>query len=181
MLSLAEISVAVFGQARLEEIHDLKETRLYSNVPTEDCPTVTCNKPIGVGWVEVCTQDDVNPTYRLRFVAKGVMRQPMPELYAATPPLDCFVIIMSATLKSAASQGLDVDPAIVLTCDVSRTYPYAPAMRLVYVQVASEDWELGDEARCGKLNVSMHGARGAALNWHHHDSHGACSTVQFEG
>ena len=53
-------------------------------------------------------------------------------------------------------------------CDVSRAYFYAPAIRPVYVKIIGEDFELGDENRCGRLNVSMYGARGAAMNWHEH-------------
>jgi hypothetical protein len=49
--------------------------------------------------------------------------------------------------------------------DVSRAYFYAKASRPVYVKIPTEDWEEGDEERCGKLKVSMYGTRDAAMNW----------------
>lgn len=38
----------------------------------------------------------------------------------------------------------------------------------MYVKFVGEDFENGDENRCGKLNVPMHGTRDAAPNWHQH-------------
>ena len=49
--------------------------------------------------------------------------------------------------------------------DVSRAFFHAKAKRDVYVQIAAEDQQLGDERRCGKLNYSMYGTRDAAQNW----------------
>ena len=49
--------------------------------------------------------------------------------------------------------------------DVSRAYFYAPAKRPVYVRLPEEDFEPGDENKCGKLLMSMYGTRDAALNW----------------
>ena len=53
----------------------------------------------------------------------------------------------------------------IMYADVSRAYVYAKAVRPVYVKLPDEDREEGDEARCGKLLVSMYGTRDAALNW----------------
>ena len=55
-------------------------------------------------------------------------------------------------------------PDELFTCDVSRECSYAPAVRPVYVKIGDGDSEEGDEQRCGRLNVSMYGARDAALN-----------------
>lgn len=62
----------------------------------------------------------------------------------------------------AAGRG-EADLAKLMTCDVSRAYPYAPAVRPVYVKIAEEDREPGAEGTCGKLNVSMCGTRDAAF------------------
>ena len=51
--------------------------------------------------------------------------------------------------------------------DVSRAHFYAKCRRDVFVQIADEDWQPGDEHRCGKLNLSMYGTRDAAQNWEH--------------
>ena len=49
--------------------------------------------------------------------------------------------------------------------DVSRAYFYAPAVRPVYVRLAAEDFNPGDEGLVGRLKMSMYGTRDAAANW----------------
>ena len=49
--------------------------------------------------------------------------------------------------------------------DVSRAYFYAPSLKPTFVQICAEDFEPGDEHRCGKLLVSMYGTRPTAGNW----------------
>ena len=56
-------------------------------------------------------------------------------------------------------------PTGIEFADVSRAYFYARARRNVYVQIADQDWEEGDDSRCGRLNLSMYGTRDAAQNW----------------
>ena len=49
--------------------------------------------------------------------------------------------------------------------NVKRAYFYAPASRPIYIQIPAEDWETGDDARVGRLNLSLYGTRDAAMNW----------------
>ena len=49
--------------------------------------------------------------------------------------------------------------------DVSRAFFHAKAKRQVYVQLAVEDQEHGQERMCGRLNCSMYGTRDVAQNW----------------
>eukprot|EP00973_Karenia_brevis_P040701 5632040-Karenia_brevis.AAC.1 len=49
--------------------------------------------------------------------------------------------------------------------DVSRAYFYARSESPTFVRICDEDWEEGDEHRCGELQVSMYGIRQAAQNW----------------
>lgn len=56
----------------------------------------------------------------------------------------------------------------IMVCDVSHVYCFAPVLRPVYVEFADEDWEEGDQEKCGRFNVSKYGTRDAALNWHQH-------------
>eukprot|EP00973_Karenia_brevis_P052167 7248858-Karenia_brevis.AAC.1 len=51
--------------------------------------------------------------------------------------------------------------------DVSRAYFYAKSESPTFVEICSEDFEPGDEDRCGELQVSMYGTRQAAQNWQH--------------
>ena len=48
---------------------------------------------------------------------------------------------------------------------VARAYFYAFAIRPVYVQIAAEDMNPGDEGLVGRLDMSMYGTRVAAANW----------------
>ena len=52
-----------------------------------------------------------------------------------------------------------------MTNDVSRAYFYAPAIREVYIEISTKDWEEGDEDQVAKLDMSMYGIREAAKNW----------------
>jgi len=52
-----------------------------------------------------------------------------------------------------------------MAVDIKRAYFYAPATRPIYIVIPDEDWEPGDEAKVGKLNLSLYGTRDAAANW----------------
>ena len=90
-------------------------------------------------------------------MAKEFKTDLRPDLYAATPPSECLKLLIS---EMASNRGFKI-----MYADVSRAYFYAKAVRPVYVQLPDEDKEEGDEARCGKLLMSMYGTRDAAINW----------------
>ena len=71
-------------------------------------------------------QDDENPKYRSRFVAKEINRSPMPGLYVATPPLECLRVIISDVMTQGARSE---PPRKLMVCDVSRAYFYAPSIQ----------------------------------------------------
>ena len=48
--------------------------------------------------------------------------------------------------------------------DVSHAFFYAPATRLVYVELPPEDRTEGEDM-VGRLNMSLYGTRDASLNW----------------
>ena len=52
-------------------------------------------------YAKVSKQGDINPKYRLRFVAKEIHRSPKPELYTETPPLECLRMIISVFLRTS--------------------------------------------------------------------------------
>ena len=85
-----------------------------------------------------------------------------PDLYTATPPLELLrVLVRLASNRKGRSGGrwkLGVS-------DVSRAYFYAQSLKPTFVEICPEDLELGEEHRCGELNVSMCGTRPAAGNW----------------
>ena len=55
----------------------------------------------------------------------------------------------------------------LLHIDISRAYFHAPAKADKYIEIPAEDWadDGSDWDMCGKLNVSLYGARDAAGNW----------------
>ena len=92
-------------------------------------------------------------------VAKEIKVNDRPDLFAATPPLEALKLITSFT---ASGRGAG---KCMMHNDVSRAYFHAPAVRNVFVEIAHEDREAGDENKCGWLNMSMYGTRDAASNW----------------
>ena len=67
---------------------------------------------------------------------------------------------MLSLVASGKAQGTGL-----MYADESRAHFYAKAVRPVYVKLADEDFDKGDEHRCGKLMMSMYGTRDAAFNW----------------
>ena len=86
-----------------------------------------------------------------------------PDLFAATPPLEALKIIISLAATRDRRYG-KLNKKIIVN-DVSRAYFYARSDAPTFVEICEEDWEPGDESRCGELNVSMYGTRQAAQNW----------------
>ncbi len=130
---------------------------VYEKVPIQECWDVTGADPISVRWVDINKGDTLCPNYRSRLVAREFNTSDKPEWYAATPPSETLRIMLS---KLASNRK-----AKLMYADVSRAYFYAPAVRPVYVQIAAEDVEPGDEGLVGRLKMSMYGTRDAAANW----------------
>ena len=156
-LSGADLLPELAAEARNEEVKYFKSRRVYEKVPIEECWHQTGKPPIAVRWVDINKSDETFENYRSRLVAKEYKTDIRPDLYAATPPSECLKMMIS---MMASNQGFRI-----MYADVSRAYFYAKAVRPVYVKLPDEDREEGDEARCGKLLMSMYWTRGAALNW----------------
>ena len=108
-------------------------------------------------WIDINKGDNTNPLYHSRLVAKECRTDVRPDLYAATPPSECLKLLLSRLASNRKRR--------LMYADVSRADFYAKAVRPVYVVLTSEDFEDGDENRCGELVMSMYGTRDAALNW----------------
>ena len=109
-------------------------------------------------WIDINKGDQTTPNYRSRLVAREINTQKRDDLFAGTPPLEALKCILS---MAASGNGGEV----IMVNDVSRAFFHARACRDVYVQLAKEDQQEGDERRCGRLNFSMYGTRDAAQNW----------------
>ena len=149
-------------EARKAEMVFFKKMNVCEKVPKSDCYKETGKAPIGVRWVDVNKQDEKDPLYRSRLVAKDYNNSKEPDLYTATPALEFLRLIVSL---AASFQDKCGRPWKIVVNDVNRAYFYAPSLKPTFVQICAEDFEPGDEHRCGKLLVSMYGTRPAAGNW----------------
>ena len=79
-----------------------RKMKVYKKVPTQRCKDLTGKMPIKVRWVDTNKQDEANPKYRSRLIAKDFKRHSDPDLYTATPPIEMlrFIVGVSATGRS---------------------------------------------------------------------------------
>ena len=127
---------------------------------------MTGKKPIAVRWIDVNKGDAKNPNMRSRVVAKEFNTYNDVSLYAATPPLEALILILSLAVTTHQHN----ESWKIMTNDVSRAFFYAPIQegQHIYVQLPAEDMLPGEEDMCGRLNFSMYGTRRAATNWQTH-------------
>ena len=152
-----EIDIDLLRGARREEIKYFRGMNVYTKVPLSECYEETGQAPIGVKWVDINKGDKTNPNYRSRLAAEEFETVERPQWHAVAPPSECLKLCLHRLAGNRKQK--------MLYADVSRAYFYAASSRAVYVKLPGEDWEEGDDGKCGRLNVSMYGTRGAALNW----------------
>ena len=133
---------------------------VYTKVPrgvarANDCKIVTTKL------LDVNKGDESNPNIRSRLVGRELKLDNRLDLFAATPPLESLRVVCSI----CASNHLGKDPYRIMAIDVSRAYFFAKAVRPVYIEIPSEDWEEGDQGNVARLNLSLNGTRDAAQNW----------------
>lgn len=83
------------------------------------------------------------------------------DLCSPTPPLECLKALVHIFVCSQAKSGGQA----MMHTDISRAYVHATCQEDAYVKIPPEDFEEGDEYRCGKLNLWLYGMRGAAVGW----------------
>ena len=92
-------------------------------------------------------------------------------LFAATPPLEALILILSWAATGGASPRGDVTKGrqrkSVMIADVSRAFFEAPAKRDVRVELPEEAFAVGETSQdtVGKLLASLYGTRDASANW----------------
>ena len=147
-------------EARKLEIDFFKKMKVYSKVPRQQAKEMKA-KVITTRWIDVYKGDKENIDYRSRLVGREIKRDQRFDLFAATPPLESFKMIVSI----CASNQSQANPYRIMTADIKRAYFSAKARRPIFIEIPVEDQEEGDEHRVGKLNFSLHGTRDAAQNW----------------
>ena len=145
-------------EARQEEVDVIRQVQVYRKVPIAMCLAETGKRPIGTRWVDTNKGDKLKPKIRSRLVAQEINRSKMPELFAATPPLEVIKFLISM----CASSQWSPKPTRLMVCDVKKVYFYAAATRRVFVALPKEDILPGEENMCGLLERSLYGKRDAA-------------------
>ena len=112
-------------KAREEEMEYFRRMQVYRKVPIQRRKDETGKLPIKVRWVDTNKQDESNPKYRSRLVAKDFKKHSDPELYTATPPIEMlrWVISVAATGLSRKSRTRKV-----MINDAARVYFNAPSL-----------------------------------------------------
>ena len=110
-------------------------------------------------WAETDKGQPGKPNVRARWVAKEYKTHTRPELYASVLLLEALKVVLSE-IATGEREG-----KVVALVDVPRAYFHAPARGKVFVELAPEDFQLGDEYMCGLLQYSLYGTRDAAQNW----------------
>lgn len=152
-------------EARAKEIEYVKKMGLYEKVPREVAHREGGGrKPIKVRWVDTNKGNGENPNYRSRLVAMEFKVDNRPDLYSATPPLECFKMVC-ALAASEGGGGAGTDPTSIMHIDISRAYFHAPVTRRTFIELPDEDKDEHGEAKVGRLCKSMYGTRDAQLNW----------------
>ena len=155
----AELELDKVKKARAEELEYIRKMKLYTKVHASECWKKTGKAPIKVRWIDINKGDTKGPNYRSRLVAKEINTCKKNDLFAATPPLEAFKLVISMATTNNRGE-------IVMINDVSRAFSHAKVQRDVYVDLPEEDVLPGDEGKCAKLEFSLYGTRDAAINWH---------------
>ena len=82
-------------EARLEEMRQVQEHKVYEKVPFEEGWNRIGKDPIKTRWLDINKGDEDNPEYRSRLVVKEIKADNRLDLFAATPPLEAKKLILS--------------------------------------------------------------------------------------
>ena len=148
-------------KARADEMEYVRKRGVYERRPYAEAKARTGKPPIRLRWVDTNKGTEMEPNYRSRIVAMEIKKDSRLDLFAPTPPLEAMKMIIS----NAASRGDNGKSTVLMTIDVKRAYFYAKSIRETYIQLPKEDYEPGDEDKCGLLRLSLYGTRDAAMNW----------------
>ena len=100
-----ELDASLTQAARREEIEAIHSMKVYKKVPISQCLSETGRRPVGTRWVDTNKGDSRNPKVRCRLVAQEVAIGKIPELFAATPPIEYIRSLVSCCASSQWSNG----------------------------------------------------------------------------
>ena len=130
--------------------------------------------PVDTKWVDTNKGDDVDPLYRSRIVAMEFRRSKAETVFAGTPPLEAFRIILAVAAKENPAKVRN--PYRIKVIDIKRAHFYAKALRKVLIKLPPEDPRSKEADLYGLLLKTMYGTLDAAARWEAH-----YSTILVEG
>ena len=79
--------------APAEELKYFDEMGVYEYATLDGCHQATGKAPIRTRWIDINKGDASKTNYRFRLVAKEFKVDVRPDLFAATPPAECFRLL----------------------------------------------------------------------------------------
>ena len=132
-----------------EEMAYVRKHRVYMRVFRELRWQETSKPPICTSCADTNKGTKEHPNARCRWVAKEFHTYDDPELFAPTSPLEGVKLVL---FQAASTSDPDAN---VMVLDVRRACFYAEATRRVVVELLPEEWQPGDEGKCGLLLKSL--------------------------
>ena len=114
--------------ARQKEIDYFRSQGVWDMRRVQEAWSRTGRPPISVRWVEVNKGDDEHPNYRSRLVAREIRMAGEDSIFAFTPPLESFRMVLSYAVTDFPDEPRKArDPksphrSQVLAIDISRAY-----------------------------------------------------------
>ena len=95
-----ELDTTLTVAARRDEVEAIHTMGVYVKVPIAQCLEETARRPVGTRWIDTNKGDLDNPKVRSRLVAQEVAIGKIPELFAATPPIEYLRYLVSCCASS---------------------------------------------------------------------------------
>lgn len=146
-------------KARGQEMQYIGEKQVWELITRQEAVNNGW-KIIKTRWIDTDKGDKKSPNYRSRLVAKEFNDGAQEGLFAPTPPLEAFKLLLSDA--ATITDGGRHEPKVIMINDVARAFFEAPARRPVCVEILREAG--ADGTKVGKLRMSLYGARDAAAN-----------------
>ena len=151
-------------RARLKELQYVREKKVWSKITRKQARDMGV-KVIGTRWIDINKGDSTVPNHRSRFVAKEYNDGKDATLFASTPPLEAFRMLVSDAATIECKKDGQAKRKVMMINDVARAFFEAKATRTICIELPEEDKGFGEEDMVGLLGKSLYGTRDAALNF----------------
>ena len=146
----------------MAEVKTFEDMNAYIKVPRA-VAAARGIKPIATRWLDGDKGRPGKPSeIKSRCVVKEIAHSKRDDLFAGTPSLEAFKLMVS---KLASSNGGYAPHKRLMIMDVKRAFLHAPVTREIYIELPEEAKSEHDGDVVGKLVKSMYGTRDAPQNW----------------